>query len=151
MRTTRSRTTRLTFLALAGALVAGTAGCSRNRELAAADPAAEAPVANDPNVLEQGEIQRNVSNMADVLEGRFPGVQVQRRGRTISVVIRGQGSINSSNEALIIVDGVDTPPHVLMEMSPRDVQRIEVLKDGAAAIYGVRGANGVLLITTRRE
>jgi TonB-dependent starch-binding outer membrane protein SusC len=105
----------------------------------------------DPNVLERHELDRfRVASMEELLQGRLPGVLVRRRGGNISVQIRGQNSVNSSNEALIIIDGVDASPRALISMSPQDVERVSVLKDGSAALYGVRGANGVLLITTRR-
>ena len=116
-----------------------------------ADDPERAPAMGNPNVLERAELERYaVSSMEELLQGRLPGVLVRRRGANISVQIRGQNSVNSSNEALIIIDGVDSSPRALMSLSPRDVDRVEVLKDGSAALFGVRGANGVLLITTRR-
>lgn len=96
-----------------------------------------------------------VARVEELLQGRVAGVQVIRvPGGGFSVRVRGTSSILGSREPLFVVDGVP-----LMSASggapwgidPRDVERIEVLKDaGATAIYGSRGANGVILITTRR-
>ena len=58
-------------------------------------------------------------------------------------------SINSSNAALIIVDGVPSYSGVLNSLSPAQVKSISIVKDGSAAIYGSRGANGVVIIETK--
>lgn len=81
----------------------------------------------------------------DYLRGRVPGVVV---GPGNKIVIRGQGSINSSNDPLLIVDGMEVTD--LSYLSPADVESVEVIKDGTSAIYGVRGANGVIIVTTKR-
>ena len=92
--------------------------------------------------------------VADMLVGRFPGVEVrQRPNGSASIRIRGTRSFRSSEEPLIVVDGI--PQHSgsqsLTDLNPRDVQSIEVLKDAAAtAVFGSRGANGVILVSTRR-
>jgi TonB-dependent SusC/RagA subfamily outer membrane receptor len=93
--------------------------------------------------------------MADMLDGRFAGVEVRRLANGgMSVRIRGQHSIKGNGEPLYVIDGI--PQHsvangVLDDIDPRDVQSIEVLKDGSStAVYGARGANGVILITTKR-
>lgn len=93
-----------------------------------------------------------VLNAEQALQGRAAGVVVQSNnggepGAPISVTIRGNTSINASSDALIVVDGFvgATMPQ------PYDIQSIEVLKDAsAAAIYGSRGANGVILVTTKK-
>ncbi|QXD15444.1 TonB-dependent receptor plug domain-containing protein [Rhodocaloribacter litoris] len=85
---------------------------------------------------------------------RLAGVTVLR-GPAGSYVVRIQGSVfpDGGNEPLFVIDGVPSPgPYsgVVAGLFPRDVERIEVLKDAAAtAIYGSRGANGAILITTR--
>lgn len=96
------------------------------------------------------------TTVAEMLVGRFPGVDVvQLPGGGISVRIRGQRSFMGGNEPLYVVDGIPiqtAPGGVLMGIDPRDIQSIEVLKDaGATAAYGSRGANGVILITTKRS
>jgi len=92
--------------------------------------------------------------VADMLVGRFPGVEVRQLANgTTSIRIRGSRSFRSSEEPLIVVDGIPqtSGSHALMDLSPRDVESIEVLKDAAAAsAFGSRGANGVILISTRR-
>ena len=67
-----------------------------------------------------------------------------------SIRIRGDHSINSSNEPLLIVDGMEVSD--ISDLSPDEVETIDVLKDAATtALYGSRGANGVILITTRHS
>ncbi|MBV9773502.1 MAG: TonB-dependent receptor plug domain-containing protein [Gemmatimonadetes bacterium] len=90
-----------------------------------------------------------------LLEGRFAGVQVTRlAGGGISVRIRGGTSIMGDNEPLYVLDGMPLqagPGGALNGINPEDIARIEMLKDiGSTAIYGIRGANGVVLITTKR-
>jgi len=81
---------------------------------------------------------------------RFSGVQVTPKGGGFAIQIRGTGSFASNNEPLVIVDGATRSTSDLGRIDPRDVERIEVVKDAAASFYGVRGANGVILIKTRR-
>ncbi|WP_234736731.1 SusC/RagA family TonB-linked outer membrane protein [Tellurirhabdus bombi] len=96
------------------------------------------------------------TNVLQALSGRAPGVQVIQNsgapGGGVSVRIRGTNSIQGSNEPLYVVDGFPyssgTNPTVL---NNSDIESIEILKDASAtAIYGSRGANGVVLITTKR-
>lgn len=92
----------------------------------------------------------------EMLAGRIPGVDVRRSANgEYSIRIRGISTVMGGSEPLVIVDGMTTTFNgigsVLAGISPHDVQRIEVLKDPSSlAIYGSRGANGVILITTRR-
>jgi len=94
-----------------------------------------------------------VSNIAQAIQGRAAGVQVQQSdfspGGSISIVIRGGNSINTTNEPLYVVDGLisDNGKYI----SPSDIEDIQILKDASAtAIYGARGGNGVILITTKK-
>lgn len=84
------------------------------------------------------------SNIFELIKGRFAGVQV--RGNEI--IIRGPSSINLSSSALLVVDG--NVVHSISHINPCDVQKIDVLKDSAASIYGSRGTNGVVIIETKR-
>jgi TonB-dependent starch-binding outer membrane protein SusC len=89
-----------------------------------------------------------------MIQGRASGVQVTQTnsapGGNISIRIRGTNSINSSNEPLFVVDGFPGAGD-LNTINPSDIESIEILKDASAtAIYGSRGANGVVLITTRK-
>jgi len=95
-----------------------------------------------------------VAGVEQALQGRAAGVQVTQNtgapGEGVSVRIRGAGSINSSNNPLYIVDGMPTAD-ALSILSPGDIESITVLKDAsAAAIYGSRANNGVVLITTKK-
>ncbi len=85
-------------------------------------------------------------DMYDLIRGNFAGVQVQNG----EVLIRGVGSINSSSAALIVVDGVINESDVLREIRPINVKSINIIKDGSTAVYGARGANGVVLIETKK-
>lgn len=93
-----------------------------------------------------------VSNVTQALQGRLPGVNVVsqdgRPGATISVRVRGGGSITQSNEPLYVVDGF--PVGNIDNIAASEIESIDVLKDAAStAIYGARGANGVILVTTK--
>jgi TonB-linked SusC/RagA family outer membrane protein len=90
-------------------------------------------------------------NAAQALQGAIPGVTIIQTSAGAnpgsSLMIRGRNSIKATNDPLVIVDGI---PGSIMDVNPNDIESIEVLKDAsAAAIYGSRGANGVVLITTK--
>ena len=93
-----------------------------------------------------------VSNAAEALQGRVAGVTVTNSGQPGAapvVRIRGYGTPNN-NDPLYVIDGVQTQDgFVLNSINPADIENISVLKDGAAAIYGARASNGVILITTK--
>ena len=84
------------------------------------------------------------STIYDMIAGQFPGVEVKNE----EIIIRGSNSFNSSSGALLILDGVIVDSDVLNTLRPVQVKNINVIKDGAAAVYGSRGANGVVLIET---
>ena len=86
-----------------------------------------------------------VTNMYDYLRGKVAGVQVNPDN---SIYIRGINSKESSKAPLILVDGLEIED--LSILNPQDVYSVDVLKDASTAIYGLRGANGVILITTKR-
>jgi TonB-dependent starch-binding outer membrane protein SusC len=94
------------------------------------------------------------NSVEEMLAGRVSGVQVTRTAGGISVRIRGSGSLRLNMEPLYVVDGVAliaSRSGSGVAVSPHDIARIEVLKDAAAAaMYGSRGANGVVVITTKR-
>ena len=85
------------------------------------------------------------SNMYELIRGRFASVQIMNG----DIIIRGINSINSSSAALIVVDGVPNNSAVLNSLSPVNVKNISIIKDGSSAIYGSRGANGVVIIETK--
>ena len=122
-----------------------------------------------PNVERQP-----VTSVEQTLQGTAPGVQVTQAsaapGGGMSIRIRGGSSVNGSNEPLYVIDGfpvendaasaspgdggrgATAPANPLAALNPNDIQSIEILKDASAtAIYGARGANGVLLITTKKK
>ncbi len=93
-----------------------------------------------------------VSNVAQALQGQLPGVQVTsqdgRPGASMSIRVRGGNSITQSNDPLFIVDGVQVSS--IDDIPADNIESLDVLKDAAStAIYGARGANGVILITTK--
>ncbi len=95
-----------------------------------------------------------VSNIGNALQGKAAGVDVTvangAPGGAPKIRIRGGNSISGGNEPLYVIDGFPTD-NVLQILSPNDIQSIEILKDASAtAIYGSRGANGVILITTKK-
>lgn len=100
------------------------------------------------------EINKQVgSNVASALQGRTPGVDIVQQagvaGADVNIVIRGAASFGAT-EPLYVIDGAFSNSG-LSSLNPNDIESIEVLKDGAAAaIYGSRAANGVVLITTKR-
>lgn len=92
-------------------------------------------------------------NIAQAIQGAVPGVMMQTSSAGSApnevIMIRGRNSIRASNDPLIVVDGIPYGGQ-LRDINPNDVKSIEVLKDAsAAAIYGSRGANGVILVTTK--
>ena len=96
----------------------------------------------------------SVSNPIQALQGRAAGVAVMTNnapGSSPTLRIRGSGSINAKNDPLYVVDGFPLMNSDLNDMNPNDIESIEVLKDASSsAIYGSRGANGVVLITTKK-
>lgn len=98
---------------------------------------------------------RPVANLQDALIGRASGVQVTQTGGDLngrfSIAIRGAGTVTTSNEPLIVVDGVPLFSGGLSTINPKDIVAIDILKDAsAAAIYGARASNGVIIVSTRR-
>lgn len=98
--------------------------------------------------------KRTVGNITKSFEGTVPGVQVTsgggQPGEGASIRIRGTGSINASSTPLYVVDGVPYDG-ALSSINPADVESMTVLKDASAgALYGARGANGVVMITTKK-
>ena len=94
-----------------------------------------------------------ITRLEDALQGRAAGVTVAKAngqpGSNFKIRIRGVNSITGNNSPLVVVDGIQGVD--LSSLNPNDIQTIDVLKDASAtAIYGVRGSNGVIMITTKR-
>ena len=107
-----------------------------------------------PEIVTSEQIRKD-QPIEEALAGRFPGVEVNRTpDGGIAVRIRGGSSILGSNEPLYVIDGVEIAPGpggALAGINPHDIASIEVIKDPAGeAMYGVRGANGVIVIRTKR-
>ena len=90
---------------------------------------------------------RGYTNIGEYLKGRVPGLMVTKQGTGYKYQIRGISSINSPTDPLFIVDGMEVSS--IDYINPYDVERVEVLKDASASIYGNRGACGVIVITTK--
>lgn len=95
------------------------------------------------------------NTFTDAFSGRIPGVQVSRLtgdpAEAPSIRIRGTGSITAGNEPLYVVDGFPVSSGAIDNVNPSDIETVTILKDAAAtAIYGSRGSNGVILVTTKR-
>jgi TonB-dependent SusC/RagA subfamily outer membrane receptor len=137
---------RLTTIAVA---VAGLAACSSRPSSRAEETATKGTVATDSQWVGQ-----NVARAEELLAGRFPGVEVLSSPGGIIVRIRGTTTVYGSNEPLYVIDGMTIEPGpggALVGINPSDIEKIEVLKDiGSTAQYGSRGANGVILIRTKR-
>ena len=134
------------FAALATLALSATTGCvSRGSQRPSRPvPADSASIANVEG-----------KSWEDVFAGRFPGVIATRTGNgALQIRIRGgSNSFYSSEEPLYVVDGTPLPDgsRGILMLTPTDIERIEVLKNpNETAIYGIRGANGVVKITTKR-
>ncbi len=88
------------------------------------------------------------SDIYELIRGRLPGVEVRGSSSNAEVVIRGTSSISLSSEALYVVDGVTVQS--ISHISPCHVESIDVIKDAGSSIYGSRGANGVVIIETKK-
>lgn len=95
-----------------------------------------------------------VSNALEAMQGKAAGVDITNSGRpgTVgSITIRGQRSISAENGPLYVVDGMTIQNGGIENINPADIESIEVLKDASStAVYGSRGANGVVLVTTKK-
>lgn len=96
-----------------------------------------------------------VSNVTEALGGRIAGVNVTSTdgglGDNFNIVIRGAGSLTQSTAPLYVIDGFPSESSGMSTLNPNDIESIDVLKDASAtAIYGSRGANGVVIITTKK-
>ncbi len=108
------------------------------------------------SISEQSIKDIPASNLASAIQGQGAGIDIQRSGAnskpgaTPNILIRGSRSLGASNSPLIVVDGIPFNGNI-NDLNQDDVSSVEILKDASStAIYGSRGANGVLLITTKR-
>ncbi len=134
------------FAVFAAVALAASLGCASHGPK---DPTALAPDYESPSANNDGK------SMEDLFAGRFPGVTVQRaEGGGIQIRIRGgNNTFYGSNEPLYVVDDTPLGPghNGIVFLNPNDIAKIEVLKNPAdIGIYGVRGSNGVVKITTKK-
>lgn len=105
------------------------------------------------SIKSENFVKGAVNDAGQLLQGKVAGLSISNQGGDPTVnsqiILRGINTINASSSPLILVDGI---PGDLRTVAPEDIESMDVLKDGAAAaIYGTRGTNGVILITTRRS
>lgn len=99
--------------------------------------------------------ERANANVLQSLQGQIAGVNISagsgQPGATPNIVIRGVGSINGSTDPLFVIDGMPVDATIFRTLNPNDIKTFTTLKDAAAtSIYGNRGANGVIVITTKK-
>ncbi len=146
-------TRRLLAIAVSLLLVWLLAGCARAASTGQGDVAdALEPSPSGEPVVTAEDIQRG-QPIEQLLMSRFPGVVVTRTAGGIAIRIRGATSFHGSELPLYVINGVAVAPGAdgtVFGISPYDISSIRVLKDAASTtMYGVRGANGVILITTK--
>ncbi len=147
------------FLLLPAVLVLTLAGCSSSRNAVSRSGNntvydGYSHVSNDANIhsistLDEERTKNRVyKSIYDMLVGEVAGVRVEMTGsNSANIYIRGKNSIVGSSQPLFVVDGSEVTD--ISYLNPNDVERIDVLKDASASMYGVRGANGVIVITTK--
>ena len=92
-------------------------------------------------------------NLYEMIRGRLAGVNVSQQGPVYKVLVRGVSSVMSGTDPLFLLDGVaiqDEDGTALLTFNPADIERVELLKNAGASMYGVRGANGVIAFYTKR-
>ena len=130
-------------------------GCAHPKKASQDASATPAPASAPGSAVTSEDIQRNPGQpIEQVLMGRFPGVIVTRTAGGLQVRIRGGSSLEGSNVPLYVLDGIIIDPGPngsLTGINPEDIESIEVLKDAVTTtMYGMRGANGVIVIKTKR-
>ncbi|HZY79876.1 MAG TPA: TonB-dependent receptor [Cyclobacteriaceae bacterium] len=96
-----------------------------------------------------------VVNPGQLLQGRVSGVDVTNAGNKpgdgVAIQVRGRRSVNAGNDPLFVIDGIPVTADAMNSINPSDIVSMDVLKDASStAIYGSRGANGVIIVTTKR-
>ncbi len=137
-------------LLLLGVFVMGAAGCGSSR-----DGAAERTQGTDPSTGEAEDLEeRYIARVQEMLRGQVAGVEVRDSPNGLIIRIRGASSVYATSDPLFIIDGLPIElgaNGALTGINPQDVASIRVLKNASeTALYGSRGANGVVLITTKR-
>ena len=146
-------------LAISGVLLVGLSlGCLGNVKPPVndmPDPSAHRPLSG-ATITSEDMDKNPTQSIEQTLQARVPGVMITRTpDGWLSVRIRGATTINGSTEPLYVIDGLPIqagPGGSLVGINPHDIASIEVLKDAASlSFYGVRAANGVILIKTKHS
>ena len=97
----------------------------------------------------RADAQTKYNDIFEMIRGKVAGVTVGQAGpgQMPSITIRGVGTNSDQTQPLFIVDGVQTDN--IASIDPENVEQIDIIKDGTTSIYGMRGANGVIMITTK--
>lgn len=135
---------KLSATNLGEVVVTGYTNYSRNKSVSAVTTVGGDKINNVP-----------VATFEQALQGRVPGLSVSsvsgQPGTSANVVLRGIGSIGGNNSVLYVMDGVPIEAGYFQSLNPGDIESVTVLKDASAkAIYGSRGSNGVIVITTKK-
>lgn len=141
------RLSGLRMLALA-VLVTSAMGCASTRDH-------DAERDRDPNTVEAEDLEgRYIARVQEMLRGQVAGVEVRNSPNGLIIRIRGASSIYANSDPLFVIDNLPIElgaNGALTGINPRDIASIRVLKNASdTAMYGVRGANGVILISTKR-
>lgn len=139
---------RLLFLLALTAFVAGCGASRYSRDTESVDVGYGVQERDHvTTAVSNVKVKRNeaqtYSSVYDYLRGRVPGVTVTSDNR---IIIRGIGTNSDATDPLILVDGVEMTD--ISGINPADVESVDVIKDGSSAIYGMQGANGVIIIKT---
>ena len=89
------------------------------------------------------------NDIADYIQGTVPGVIVQKSGGTVRYIVRGVSTNSDFTDPLLMIDGVEVDN--FDSVIPSQVESVEVIKDGSASIYGIRGGGGVIMLTLKKE
>lgn len=106
-------------------------------------------LANAISSLNNKEMDFSMYNdMYDLIQGQFPGVAVEGN----SIIVRGTKTFygTQGDGALLIIDGIIVTPQDFANLTPLDVKSVDILKDGSSSVYGSRGANGVVIVHTKK-
>src|SRR5690606_35097004 len=95
------------------------------------------------------------ASFVQTLQGQIPGLNIMtgsgQPGANATVILRGYGSINGNVEPLFVIDGVPQNQDIFRSINPNEIESVSVLKDaGATAVFGNRGANGVIIVNTKK-
>lgn len=145
----RRATFRLSLLSLASTLVAACTPHSLRQ------PSPATSVITSTTTIDSSAIDTQADRpLAEIIVSHVPGARIVRAADgNLSLSLRGEGSFYSDGQPLVVIDGLEVDPSAsggLTMVNPHDIATVKVLKDPASlSLYGVRGSNGVIIITTK--